>query len=98
MIVMIGGDPEDWGLIPGFLDESDERGAREQFNARYIAGWQPFEGFTFDPDTEILSYPGDPPMKALSIMMFRNEIIMLFPSAWVMVLQPDNTWEICRMD
>lgn len=98
MIVMVGGHPEMWGFIPGFLDIDDPRDAKEQFNARYIGGWSPFEGFKFDFDSGVLSYAGDPPMKPLSSLLFREEIILLFDHAWVMVIQPDKSWEICRMD
>jgi hypothetical protein len=97
-ILMLGGNPEDWGFIPGFLDLDDPRTAKEQFDAHYVSGWSPFEGFTFDLDTGVLKYPGDPPMKALSAMIFRDELILLFDSGWVMVVQPDKSWEICRMD
>jgi hypothetical protein len=105
MIIMMGGGPELWGFIPGFLDDDDPRGAKEQFNERYVSGWQPFEGFTFDQQTGVLQYPGDPPMKPLSGMIFRGqEMILLFDSGWVMVLQLEQNekgempWEICRMD
>jgi hypothetical protein len=99
MIIIIGGAPaEEWGLIPDFLDDDDPRSAKEQFNDRYVAGWEPFEGFTFDVETGMLSYPGDPPMKPISIMLFRQELILLFDFAWVMIVQPDKSWEICRMD
>jgi hypothetical protein len=95
---MIGGTPEDWGIIPSFLDTEDPRTAREQFDAHYQGGWQPFDGFSFDKDTGVLSYLGDPPMRPLSAMIFREETIAIFPSAWVLVLQPDDSWEVCRMD
>jgi hypothetical protein len=98
MIITRGGDPIMWGLIPSFLDEDDPRSAKEQFNANYIAGWKPFEGFTFDLENGTLSYSGDPPMKVRSVMAFRQELILLFDFAWVLVLQPDNSWEVCRMD
>lgn len=98
MLIVIGGNREMWGLIPNFLDPDDPRDAKEQFNARYIAGWNHFEGFSFDTKTETLSYPGDPPMHPRSVMLFRRELILLFPYSWVMVIQPDNSWEICRMD
>jgi hypothetical protein len=98
MFLMVSGDPEMWGLIPGFLDSSDPRGAKEQFNEHHVAGWSKFDGFTWDHETGVLSYPGDPPMKPLSGIIFRDEIILLFDFSWVMVIQPDKSWEICRMD
>lgn len=98
VLIMVGGDPEMWGLIPGFLDADDPRGAKEQFNAKYIAGWHPFNGFEWDSETGVLSYKGDPPMKPISSILFRDEMIVLFDYSWVMVVQPDKSWEICRMD
>jgi hypothetical protein len=98
MIITRGGDPIMWGLIPGFLDEDDPRSAKEQFDANYVAGWQPFEGFTFDLENGTLQYPGDPLMKVRSVLLFRQELILLFDFAWVLVLEPDNSWEVCRMD
>ena len=97
-IVAVGGDPEDWGIIPTFLDLDDPRPAKEQFNAHYMGGWNCFEGFKWDRKNETLSYTGDPPMKPISMLTFRDEVIVLFPSAWVMIIQPDESWEISRMD
>jgi hypothetical protein len=98
MIVIVGGTIEDWGLIPAFLDDNDPRPAREQFNARYIAGWQPFDGFTMNPETYVLSYTGDPPLEPLSTLLFRHEVILIYPYSWVAIVQPDGAWEVCRMD
>jgi hypothetical protein len=98
VIMMVGGTPEDWGVIPTFLDHTDPRPAAEQFDAKYIGGWNPFEGFTFDVATSTLRYPGDPPMQPISAIKFGDELIILFPSAWVLILQFDLTWQISRMD
>ena len=99
-LIVAGGDLEDWGLILGFLDTADPRTAKEQFDAHY--GWSKFEGFTFDEKTTELTYGdeegSDPPLKPISVLFFRDETVVLFPHAWVMVVQPDKTWEICRMD
>jgi hypothetical protein len=98
-IIMMGGSLEDWGIIPSFLDLDDPRPAREQFAAKYIAGWNPFKGFTFDKDEGVIHYKGDPPLKVVSAMLFREECILLFPYAWVLIMQTeDNSWEIARMD
>jgi hypothetical protein len=98
VIFMVGGHPEDWGLITGFLDPVDPRPAAEQFNEKYIAGWHPFEGFTFDPKEGTLTYPGDPPYKVISAIKFGDELILLFPHGWVLILQEDGTWQVSRMD
>ena len=98
VFLMVGGEPEDWGFIPSFLDNNDPRPAVEQFDDRYVAGWHPFEGFTFDKEPMTLSYPGDPPYKAISVIQFRKELIVLYPSGWVQIIQPDGTWQVSRMD
>jgi hypothetical protein len=99
-IVAVGGDSEVWGLIPSFLDTDDPRSAKQQFDAHY--GWQPFEGFKLNFDNMELIYDkgdaSDPPLSPISVIFFRFEKIILFPHAWVMILQPDRSWEICRMD
>jgi hypothetical protein len=101
-LIVVGGHPEDWGIIPGFLDTDDPRPAKEQFNAKYIGGWNPFEGFKWDKENEILTYgegeDADPPMKPISMLLFRNEVIVMFPYEWVMIIQLDDSWEISRMD
>lgn len=90
--------PEMLGFLPGFLSEDDPRPAKEQFNERYISGWHSFPGFTFDKEKLQLNYPGDPPMVAIASTMLRNEEIILFQHAWVLILQDDGTWDVSRMD
>jgi hypothetical protein len=97
VLAVEGVDP---GLLPTFLDLNDPRPAREQLDANYQhgGGWQPFEGFAFDREHQTIKYPGDPPMHALAVMMLRNEMVILFECDWVMILQKDGSYEICRMD
>jgi hypothetical protein len=101
-LLMVGGHPEDWGIIPTFLDPDDPRPAKEQFDAHYMGGWNPFPGFTWDKETETLTYGeganADPPLKPISMLLFRNEVVVLFPGSWVMIIQLDDSWEISRMD
>lgn len=87
------------GFIPQFLSEADERPAAEQFNERYAhgGGWQPFKGFTMDQSWS-LHYPGDPQIDAVAYMKLRDETIVVYPYAWVAIIQPDNSFEIARMD
>ena len=99
-MITIVGDPQDWGYIPNFLDELDPRSAREQFNEKYLGGWHPMKhpGLTFDPKTQVMRFPGDPPFEPRSRLLFRHEILLLYPGSFVLVLQPDDTWEAARMD
>lgn len=91
---------EHLGFIPSFLSEADPRPAREQLdsNYRHGGGWRPFDGFTFDPVTRTIQYPGDPLFHPLAVTKLREELIYVFPHAWVLILQQDGTWEISRMD
>lgn len=85
------------GFIPSFLDDNDPRPAKEQFNANYVGGWNPFPGFTMQPDGT-LSYPSDPPTRLLAETKLRDEIIRFYEYAWVAIIQPDGSFEISRMD
>ena len=96
---MTGGSMEAWGFIPDFLHGDDPRSAREQFNERCPGGWVPAPpGLKFDFDTATLNYPGDPPMTPISAMQFRTEMILLFQSSWVCIIQKNGSWEAARMD
>jgi len=87
------------GLIPLFLSEFDRRPAREQFHDNYShgGGWNPFSGFTMLPSGD-LRYPGDPPTRLLAEARLRDEIIRIYEHAWVAIIQPDNSFEIARLD
>ncbi len=88
------------GWIPMFLKEDDPRPAREQFNQRYAhgGGWNPFPGFTYDAAKLTITYPGDPPYRAVAKIELREEMILVFPHAWVAIVQPDGAIEVSRMD
>jgi hypothetical protein len=88
------------GLIPGMLDPLDPRKAVEQLHAGYShgGGWRAFHGFTMDPETHVIRYPGDEPLAPRAMILFREESIFIYPCAWVAVVQPDKSFEICRMD
>jgi hypothetical protein len=94
--------PEIWGYIPLFLYPDDERSVVEQFNERYISGWNEFPGFTVtggeDEKPYVLSYPGDPAFPERDRLVWNGETIVLFPYSWVMVVQKDGTKRIARMD
>ena len=90
---------EHLGLLPGMLNPSDPRKARDQFDAAYQhgGGWRPFAGFKLLDDNS-LAYPGDPPQRALAETWLRDERILLYESEWVAIIQPDGSFEVCRMD
>jgi len=91
--------PEMLGIIPCFLDEDDPRPAAEQFNDAYShgGGWRSMPGFTMLPNGN-LSYPGDPPVELLAETRLRDEVVRFYDFAWVAIVQPDGSYDICRMD
>lgn len=93
--------PESLGLIPMFLSLDDPAPAAEQFDGNYAhgGGWQPMSGWRLDDDF-VLHYldDEDPPLTPLAVARFRDETILVYPYAWVVVLQEDGSFEISRMD
>lgn len=89
--------PEHLGLIPYFLQDEDEASASEQFARNYIGGWQAFPGFKLDDDNR-LHYSGDPPLQPRAQTKLRDELIVFYDYAWVAIIQPDRSFEVCRMD
>jgi hypothetical protein len=89
----------DLGFLPGFLSEDDPRPAVEQIDAAYQhgGGWQPFHGFRV-VDGCCLQYPSDPVLKPLAWTQLRDERVMVYRHHWVMVMQPDRSYEIARVD
>lgn len=87
------------GFIPEMLSEANPKSAVKQLNAgyRHGGGWKPFKGFELRADNSI-KYPGNPAHKPLAVMKLRDEQIFVYESGWVMVLQPDRSYEIARMD
>ena len=90
--------PDCFGYIPGFLDEDDPRPVAEQFNERYMGGWNPQDKFKHNPRTGEMFYPGDPPMPPVAAFKWKDEMVMLYPHAYVAIFQADGSFEICRMD
>jgi len=90
---------EHLGLLPGFLRDDDPRPAREQINERYAhgGGWRPMKGHRLGP-RNFLTYPGDPPLPPVARARLRNELILFYPSSWVCIVQPDQSYEVCRID
>jgi hypothetical protein len=88
------------GFLPGLLSEDDPRPVREQMADKYAygGGWNPMQGFTLDQNTAALSYPGDPPMYPLATTVLRDEHLLLYPYDFLVVIQPDGSFEASRVD
>src|SRR5438132_13007657 len=99
MIIFEPNRPEITGHIPYWLDPADPRPAKEQLNEHYMhgGGWSPFIGFKLNGD-DSLTYPNDPPLTALTRARLRDELICMYRHAWVAIIQPDRSFEVCRMD
>ena len=90
--------PEACGFIPSFIKVDDERPLKEQINDNYIGGWKPFEGFKLKQKSWTIGYPGDPDMQPLAGVALHGEVLAVYPHAWVMIVQEDNSYEIARLD
>lgn len=90
--------PSSLGWLPCFLDPNDPRSAREQLDEGYAhgGGWRPRPGWRMC-GTE-LCYEDDKSLQLLASFALRHERILLFEHAWVAIVQPDGTFECCRMN
>lgn len=85
------------GYLPGMLNDRDPRPARQQLDTNGPGGWDPMKGFTLTERNELI-FPGDPPLTPLAECCLRAELIMFYEHAWVVIKQPDQSWEVARMD
>jgi hypothetical protein len=90
--------PEQLAVLNGMLSVDDPRPACEQLGAGYaqFGGWRPMPGFSML--SLRLKYPGDPPLPPWALTTLRNEAILVYPGDWVVILQKDKSFEVCRMD
>jgi hypothetical protein len=90
------------GIIPTFLDLDDPRKACVQFNDKYSfgGGWRPHseDKWKLDQESLVLRYPGDPIYPPMVAIPFRDELIVVYDYAIVMILQKDGSFEVSRMD
>lgn len=87
------------GFIPSFVFSADPRPAFEQFDERYIGGWNAMLPGKWRLDEhDYLFYPGDPPMSPLATAFLRDEHIIVYPGAFVCIVQRDGSFSIARMD
>ena len=87
------------GFIPSMLREDNPKSAVEQLHEGYAhgGGWRKMDGWTLNSDNSIF-YPGDPSLVPFTWAKLRDELILVYPHAWVAVVQPDRSFEIARMD
>lgn len=89
------------GYIPGFVSEDDPRPVKEQFQTAYAhgGGWNPMQGWeVVDDRIKKIKYPGDPALEPVAMADCREELICVYPHAWVGIFQKDGSFEIARLD
>jgi hypothetical protein len=90
----------DVGYLPTFFSNADPRPAKEQINERHAngGGWNPMEGWSMNPRTFSIRYPGDRTNVPLACTMLRDELIVFYEHSWLAIIQMDNSFEISRVD
>jgi hypothetical protein len=89
------------GTIPEMLSTSDPAGAVEQIDRAYKdigGGWRDSKGQTLNVTDMTLTYPGDPPRVLIAEASLREERILFFNGAWIVVLSPDSAFRVARID
>jgi hypothetical protein len=91
--------PDHLGFLPGMMDDTDPRPAAEQIDSNYThgGGWHPQSGFTLGADNS-LSYPGDPILRPQAMTQLRHETIVFYQHDILAIIQPDRSFEACRVD
>jgi len=91
---------EHLGFLPSFLNDADPRSAKKQIDANYqFGGWQPVGAGKFKLTKGYrLLYPGDPPQEPIAMTSLRDEVIVVYESDFVAIVQPDDTFEVARLD
>lgn len=88
------------GWIPSFLVADNKDNAQTQFNQNYShgGGWSPFSDKWVLHDDDSIEYPGDPTYKPLAYTYLHNQKVVVYPHAWVAIINPDKSFEVARMD
>lgn len=87
------------GFIPAFFSEAAPLSAAKQLDYHYQhgGGWRPMAGWSMGPVGEIL-YTGGETYPPIAVATLRDEIIRIYPHAWVSITQPDGSFEVSRVD
>jgi hypothetical protein len=95
-------DREVLGLVPWIFDDNDRRPAHQQIDERYAhgGGWFPIPGWSFNPQTMVLTYPGDKPYHPIAVATLPHtaEVLIFYPYSWLAIVQRDKSFEVMRLD
>jgi hypothetical protein len=89
------------GTVPDMLSVDDPAGAVEQIDRAYKdigGGWSDFTGHALNVEAGTLKYPGDPARPLIAEAKLRDERVLFFNGAWIVVLQPDGSFRAARID
>jgi hypothetical protein len=88
------------GYLPLFMVPHDPRSAKDQLTESYGFGelLPAPPGLKFNPETQTMTYPGDPEMYPFALLKLRKEKVYIYPHAWVCIVQEDGSYFTTRMD
>ena len=90
------------GALPYFFDDKDPRPASAQLDANYAhgGGFSPWgkDNWKFNPDTKVLKWPGDTAMRPLACAQLREETLIFYQHAILLILQPNGSFLVTRVD
>jgi hypothetical protein len=93
--------PQGLGFLPDILLADDKRSVREQLDDRYAHGGgyrdRNFTKFRLGKNMA-LHWPGDPPQHPLAATLINDELVVFYSHAMLLVMQPDGTWKVTRVD
>ena len=90
--------PDEIGFLATWLDTDDPRCVADQIGDNYVGGWHPWNGYHFNTRSGTLTYKSDPPLYPIAATKIRDEMVLLYSCSRVLILQPDNSFEIARID
>ncbi|HEY1888473.1 MAG TPA: hypothetical protein VGG86_20890 [Roseiarcus sp.] len=92
---------EHLGFLPEILLRDDPRPVKDQLDDRYRHGGgyraKNFDKFKLGKGM-VLRWPGDEPQKPLAATLINDELVVFYEHALLLVMQPDGSFEVTRVD
>ena len=89
------------GFLPDILLAEDKRPVKAQLEDRYAhgGGFRLIKGMRLDRRDMTMRYPGDPIYRPAAWAQIGAEKVYFYPlCSLLLILQPDRTWEVTRVD